>query len=173
MHPVRLAWCHVVVVIISLTWSALTWAQTGPDTPLHSWPSSLPASEVRVGKEKVLWTGQLEKARRIGGKALLGLQAAPTDESVPIDTSVLQAVRDNYVLIRAAKQGMEVFKSDLKFPDPLMDMAVQRITSAWHLARTPVDQHSWGLSRQDYLTASVRDLSRSLQLLEQALAILP
>jgi len=174
VHRLGSAWYAVVVpLLLSLTWAALSWGQPAPDTPLHSWPTTLPANQIRVGKEKELWTRQLEMARRIGGKALLGLRNAPMDDSVPIDSSVLQAARDNYVLIRAAKQGMEIFKNDQKFPDPIMELAVQRVTAAWHLARTAVDRHSWGLSRQEYLTVAVRDLGMSVQLVDQVLIILP
>lgn len=162
-----------VLLLGSLTWTPSAGAQPRPDVPLHRWPSSLPDRETQVGKDKALWTSQLHKAKQIGQRALVGLQNAPADDSAPIDARVLQAVRDNYILLRAAKMGMEVFRGDLKFPDPLLDMAVQRITNAWDLARTPVNQYDSGMPRQEYLNVAVRDLSRSMQLLDQTLVLLP
>jgi hypothetical protein len=163
MHPLRSTTSCLVVLIASVVWTP----------PAHAQKTSLPANVVRIGKEQTWWTGQLRMARQIGGQALVGLQNAPTDDSVPIDEGVLQATRDTYVLIRAAKAGIEIFKGEQKFPDPIMDLTLQRVTQAWNLARTPVDKISWGLSRQEYLTLAIRDLGTSLRLMDQVLIVLP
>jgi hypothetical protein len=155
--------CLTVLLIASLIWTPPACAQK----------SSLPANMVRIGKEQGWWTGQLRMARQIGEKALVGLQNAPVDDSVPIDEGVLQAARDTYVLIRAARHGIEIFKGEQKFPDPVIDLTQQRVTEAWNLARTPVDKITYNLSRQEYLTVAIRDLGNSLRLLDQVLILLP
>jgi hypothetical protein len=152
-----------VLLSVWLTWPSVGAAQK----------TSLPASEVRIEKQQAFWTQQLRRARAIGGQALVGLQNASGDASVPIDEEVLQAAQDTYVLIRAAKQGMEIYRGELKLRDPLIDLSLQRVTEAWNLARVPVDQITWGLSREEYLTRSIRDLGRSMRLLDETLLVLP
>lgn len=112
-------------------------------------------------------------AKERGSRALAGLEATSVDESVPIDEDVLQAARDCYVLIRAARTGMEIYKGDQKYPDPMMDLAMRKITESWNLARTPVNKVSWGLPRHQYLTEAITDLRRSMRLLDQTLILLP
>lgn len=164
MRLVRYMWSGLgVILILSLSWSSQGSAQK----------TSLPASEVRIDKRQSFWTNQLRMARQSGGRALVGLQNAPADDSVPIDEGVLQAARDTYVLIRAAKAGMEIYSGELKYPDPVIDVTLKRVTDAWNLARTPVDLITAGLSRQEYLTRAIRDLGQSIRLLDQALIVLP
>jgi hypothetical protein len=164
MHWARYTSLRLVILLLaSLTWLPTAQAQK----------SSLAPEADRIGKQQVWWTGQLRMARQTGEKALVGLQSTPVDDSIPIEEGVLQAARNTYILIRAAKAGMEIYKGEQKYPDPLTDVAVRRITEAWHLARTPVDKVSWGLSRQQYLTLAIEDLSKSLRLLDQTLLLLP
>jgi hypothetical protein len=54
--------------------------------------------------------GQLRLASDVGRRLLAGLQAAPPDESVPLDQSLHKAARNTYVLIRAARHGMILIK---------------------------------------------------------------
>jgi hypothetical protein len=153
----------LVLLFASLTWLPSAQAQQ----------TSLPEGAARIGKQQVWWTGQLRMAKQTGERALVGLQSTPVDDAIPIEETVLQAARDTYVLIRAAKAGMEIFKGEQKYPDPLTDIALRRVTEAWNLARTPVDKVSWGLSRQQYLALAVQDLGKSLRLLDQTLILLP
>jgi hypothetical protein len=164
MRLLRYMWSGLgVILILSLSWSSQGSAQK----------TSLPASQVRIDKRQSFWTNQLRMARQSGGRALVGLQNAPADDSVPIDEGVLQAARDTYVLIRAAKAGMEIYSGELKYPDPVIDVTLKQVTDAWILARTPVDLITAGLSRQEYLTRAIRDLGQSIRLLDQALIVLP
>jgi hypothetical protein len=115
----------------------------------------------------------LSIAADLGRKTLAGLQALPADDSIRIDEGTLQNARDTYVLIRAARRGMELSKETSRFRDPVMEMAFKRVDSAWNLARTPVDRASDGVSRQQYLQESIRNLSEALRLLDQALVLMP
>jgi hypothetical protein len=47
------------------------------------------------------------------------------------------------------------------------------VDNAWNLSRTPVDQYSWALTRQQYLEVAIRDLTAAMRQLDQALMILP
>jgi hypothetical protein len=116
---------------------------------------------------------QLSTAQDYGHRALAGLEAAPIDDGIPLDAQTILASRNAYVLIRAAYQGIETFREKQKVGDPLIDLAFSRLTNAWNLSRTPVDKISWGMTRQEYLVMSVRDLRQALRLVDQVLVLLP
>jgi hypothetical protein len=123
--------------------------------------------------EKAWWMGQLHQAREFGGRALAGLQAAPTDDSTPIDEDVLQDARNTYALIRSARGGIAIARGDRRQADPMIDLVYKRVDDAWNLARVPVDRVSWGNSRVEYLSAAVPSLEKSLHLLDQVFLLMP
>jgi hypothetical protein len=135
--------------------------------------TSLPASVITPSPQQATISRQLKLAQQLARKALAGLEATSSDDAMPIDESVIQAARDTYVLIRAARHGMELSQSNRKLPDPVMDLSFKRVTQAWDLARIPVDKYSWGLSRADYLRESIPALSQAVRLLDQALVMMP
>jgi hypothetical protein len=116
---------------------------------------------------------QLRSGVTLGRKVLEELRASPTDDSIPMDPKVIQDARNTYALIRAAREGMEFRKDRQKVPDPVFDLGFKRVTDAWGLSRTAAEPNNWTGQRQAYLEASSRDLRRALQLVEQALLILP
>lgn len=141
--------------------------------PVHAQKTTVPGSTTVVKREQKWWTGQLRLAREFGRKALIGFQNAPTDDGTPIDEAVHQAARDAYVLIRAARYGIEGAINDDKFHDPMLEITARKINEAWHLCRSPVDKASSSMPRQEYLALAVRDLGQSMRLLDQVLIILP
>lgn len=174
MHRFRSSWWGFLVAVVgAVLLTAPASAQRRHEGPPFMWPSSLPAEQLRVGPEKVQWMGQLNLARAIGARALAGLRNTPMTESAIVDDEVLQAARDNYMLLRAATQGMTVFMGKQKYPDPIMDLALKRVTTAFHLAGPPVDKYTWGISRPEYLTEAISDLDQSIRLVDQALVLIP
>ena len=141
--------------------------------PAHAQKTTVPGSTTVVKREQKWWTGQLRLAREFGRKALIGFQNAPTDDGTPIDEAVHQAARDAYVLIRAARYGIEGAINDDKFHDPMLEITARKINEAWQLCRSPVDKASSSMARQEYLALAVRDLGQSMRLLDQVLIILP
>ena len=142
--------------------------------PAHAQKTTIPDSLNVVNKEKAFWMSQLRLARQYGQKTLTGLQSAPTDEGAPIDESVYQAARDTYVLIRAARYGVfEAVREQHQPADPMLEITARRVNEAWNLSRTAVDAASSSISRQEYLTRSIHDLSRSMQLLDEVFVTLP
>lgn len=140
--------------------------------------SDLSASMAKASREPAVIKGQLRMAADLGRQVLAGLQAAPSDESVPLDQSLHKAARNTYVLIRAARHGMVLIKEWNEgrkgvLPDPVFELAFRRVDNAWDLSRTAVD--GWGSSsgRPEYLRRSTEDLGRALQLIDQALALMP
>ena len=148
---------------LSMLWAAPALAQK----------TTLPPSLNTSKPQSVFIKQQLRTAVELGKKTLAGLQAMPADDSIPIDEGTLQNARDTYVLIRAARHGMELAKETTRFPDPVMDMAFKRVDSAWNLSRGPVDRASSAMSRQRYLDESIQSLTQALRQLDQALVIMP
>ena len=135
--------------------------------PARAQKTTIPSGVTAVKRDQAWWTSQLRLARETGRKALVGLQHAPTD-----DESVLQACRDTYVLVRAARYGVMEAVRDDKTHDPLLQLTMKRVEQAWTLSRTAVDK-AGSAGRQEYLEAAVRDLGQSMRLLDQVLIILP
>lgn len=145
----------------------------GPAKPALAQKVTLPPGILAASNKSAVYTGQLRMASELGRRALASLEAAPTDESTPLDESVVQPARDTYALIRSARHGMELARETQKVQDPLLDLAFKRVDDAWNLSRTPVDKFSWGMDRRQYLDVSVRDLTRALHLVDQVLVLLP
>jgi hypothetical protein len=135
--------------------------------------STIPNGAGEIRKDRKWWTNQLRMARESGARTLHELQAAPVDESSPVDENLLQNARNTYILIRSAKAGIEIYRGEQKFADPVLDLVLRNVNEAWVLARTPVDRASWRMPRAEYLSLSIQELSRSMRLLDQTLIILP
>ena len=156
-------WTAGGVLACVLTWPA----------PLAAQPTSLPESMTKGSRDMVTIRSQLEMAQQFGRRAMQGLQASPSDDSTPLDERTIRAFRDTYVLIRAAKQGLDLRRDRQKYPDPVLELAYKRLFDAWNLSRTPVDKLSWGMPRAEYLAMSIRDMGQALRLVDQVLVILP
>lgn len=146
-----------------------TWLGWAP--PAAAQQSTLPANVVAPSKENRVIRNQLTLARKLEQQALDGITAGPPDNAVPIDPVALQAARDAYVLIRAARHGMGWQKEGKKLPDPLLDLVYQRVDKAWNLSRTPVDRKD--MRRAEYIEVSVRDMTQAISLLDQVLVMMP
>jgi hypothetical protein len=141
--------------------------------PIRAQKTTLPPSLNTSNPKPAFIKNQLKVAGDLGRKTLAGLEALPVDDSVPIDEATLQNARDTYVLIRAARHGMELNKEQSRFPDPTMDLAYKRVDTAWNMARTPVDSASSAISRAQYKQVAIQSLSGALRLLDQAMIIMP
>lgn len=160
----------------TIWWSSLGLALAiwiGSAGPAAAQKVTLPAGVLAASNKSAVYTGQLRMASELGRRALASLEAAPTDDSAPLDESVVQPARDTYALIRSARHGMELARENQKITDPLLDLAFKRVDDAWNLSRTPVDKFSWGMTHQQYIDVSVRDLTKALHLVDQVLVLLP
>ncbi len=141
---------------------------------------TLPAEVIQSSPDVSVQKRQLRLAGELGRRVLQGLQAASANRDVPVDESVIQDARNTYVLIRAAKEGMEATeyrrqvaaKGFMKDPDPMFEFMHRRVFDAWNLARTPVDM-GHNDDRPLYLATSIRNLGQALQLVDQVLVLLP
>lgn len=150
-----------------------------PRAPAHAYLSGRGAKDYPAEghacekPETAWWMNQLRQARQFGAKALVGLEASPTDDSTPVDETVIQAARDNYVLLRSARGGIGIARGDQRYSGPIIDLVFKRVDEAWNLARVPVDRISSNISRREYLELSIQSLRRSLQLVDQVFVLMP
>jgi len=157
-----------------------TWGRYGLALVISIWlagpllvtaqPTSLAPNVIAPSRETSVIRNQLTMARKLEQQALQGIMAISADNSTPVDATSLQAARDAYVLIRAARHGLGWQREAKKFPDPILDMVFKRVEDAWNLSRTPVDRT--GYEPVAYAQVSLRDMTQAIRLLDQALALL-
>ena len=139
----------------------------------------VPESMLQSSRDTAVTKSQLKLAVLLGGEVLAGLQATPVDDSVPLDPALVKKARETYALVRAGRHGFELEKEWNEgrkgvLPDPIKDLAFKRVDLAWNLSRTPIEiLTSAGISRAEYLQRATTDLSKAIQLINQALLILP
>jgi hypothetical protein len=123
-------------------------------------------------REPAVFKAQLLQASQLAKRSIQEIQGLPIDDSIPVDPAVRTRARQTYVLLRAARWGMELAKQrETTYRDPMLDLAYKRVDQAFNLARYPVDYTS--VPRSEYVNTSVQDLGRAVKLINQALAILP
>jgi hypothetical protein len=152
--------------------AALAFAILAP-LPSHAQKVTLSEEAVKARPDMSVAKRQLTMASDLGRRTLQSFRAAQTDSSISVDENFVQPARNTYALIRAARESMDLKKQYMKYPDPVFDLAYKRVAEAWNLSRTPVDKYTWSMERDAYLSISVRDVDRALQLVQQALIILP
>ena len=141
--------------------------------------AQVPDSMLRGNRDTTVIKAQLRLGLKLGGEVLTGLRETTTDDSVPVDPILVKKAKETYAVVRAARTGF-VLEHEWNegrqgvLPDPIKELAFKRVDAAWNLSRTPVDLLSnAGVSRTEYLERATTDLSRAIQLVNQALAILP
>jgi len=136
-----------------------------------TWAEPARSQDPVPSRDPAIYKSQLREAAALGRKTLKAIEALPMDGAIPIDPKVLNDARSTYVLIRAARHGMELQREHTTYQDPILDLAFKRVDQAWDLARVPVDYRD--LPRHQYIPRATGDLSRALRLIDQALVILP
>ena len=114
---------------------------------------------------------QLLEFTQTARRLMREIQALPVDDSISVNPVVHQHARQDYYLIRAALHGIELARQHQTYQDPILILAHKKVEEAWNLARFPVD--NTGVPRAEYIAKSVQYLTRSIQLVNQALAIVP
>jgi hypothetical protein len=141
--------------------------------PAEGQKTTIPSSMLVASGNSTVIAGQLRFASQLGHKCLARLEAEPAEESGPVDDSLVQCARDTYVLIRAARGGLKLQRDLDKFPDPERAVISKHVEDAWNLARTPVDSYNPAYGRDQYLPGAIRDLSKSLRLIDTVLVLMP
>ena len=137
----------------------------------QSWPVEpppVPPSMFQVIRNSAHIAGQLRLAVHLGKYVLEELSTV--DEAEPLD-NIVGSARNVYVLIRAARAGMEHQRDARKAPSPLLEYAYNETTSAWNLARLPVDRSHDRLPRAQYLNEAIRSLRQAIEIVERVLQV--
>jgi hypothetical protein len=120
-----------------------------------------------VSLNPIVIAGQLRAAALLERQALARLsEGGAQAEVVPLANRA-------YVLIRAARAGMIEARVASKFRDPLLDYQISRTTTAWNLARGPVDWSFDSMATDAYVRQSGDHLTKVVELLEEILLVLP
>ena len=136
-------------------------------SPIHA------QEDPKASPDPVVIKNQLLQFSLLTRKNLRDIQALPADDSIPVDPVVRSNARRAYILIRAARWGINLAMQKATYQDPMLVLAHKRVEEAWNLSRYPVDFAQPNVPRAEYISKSVQDLSRSLKLVQQALVILP
>ena len=140
-----------------------------------SWPSpagAITEADVQSSRDPATIKNQLQLARRLGAQTLNGLRDE-AGTSAPIAPETIRAAKDTYALIRAAKQGIEKVRSYQKYDDPVMVLTLKKVEEAWNLSRIAADKSTWSLPRNEFLGEAIPTLTRAMQLVDQALVLMP
>ena len=114
---------------------------------------------------------QIQTGLELEKKALAAFEAAsPADDL----TEAHRTATNAYVAIRAARENLHDIKIGKKFPDPVLDLAYEKMTAAWNRSRGPVDHMPpMGSLRAGYLATSIRQMNEVVIWLEQVLLMWP
>jgi hypothetical protein len=113
---------------------------------------------------------QLRRAIDLGQQSLKALAQLGQDDSLEPVRGTMNSV---YVLIRAAREGLELNLQGKKLRDPVDDLLLKRVTTAWNLTRGPVDDASSAMPRQQYIDRCIRSMTAAIDVLRQIEPLLP
>lgn len=121
-----------------------------------------------VSIEPAVIASQLRAALTLGEQAKDRLASADTDIA-----PAHKALDTMYRQIRRALGNMNDRKVRLKFPDPVLDVEISRVTFAWNTIRRPVDSYFNSPVKEEWRASAARDLQTTMATLRQVEALLP
>src|SRR5574341_1048023 len=105
---------------------ALAW-----HSPVAAQPTKLPESVTKPSYLIPIITKQLRAAKRFGETALESFQAMPLDDLIvtpnSLDERTVAATRDTYIMIRAAKEGLDYRRYRQKYQDPVLELTYKKV----------------------------------------------
>ena len=113
---------------------------------------------------------QLRRAIDLGQQSLKALGQLGPDDSLEPVRGMMNSV---YVLIRAAREGLELNIQGKKLRDPVDEILFKRVTTAWNLTRGPLDDAFSAMPRQQYIDRCIRSMTAAIDLLRQVEPLLP
>ena len=138
--------------------------------PAAAQKSTYPDSMLKIVYEPRLISAQLQAALVEAKKAVAGYDALGPDD--PIE-GPLQAITNSYFLMRVALAGMSGIRGQKKFPDPVLDLAFNKVKQAWDRSRGPIDSIHNSPARMPYIERSREQIRDTVVLLEQGVVIWP
>ncbi len=139
---------------------------------LLAWARPALADDPTPSRDPAVFKAQLRQASMLCKKMAQEIQGLPSDDSAPVDPALKGHAHQTYVMIRAARWGMELARQRLEpSKDPMLELAYKRVDQAANLTRYAVDYT--GVARAEYISTSVQNLNQAVRLINQALLILP
>jgi hypothetical protein len=138
--------------------------------PAAAQTSTYPESMLKISYEPRMIAAQLQAALAEAKKARAGYEVLGPDDPVE---GPLQAIINSYFLMRVALAGMGGINGQKKFPDPLLELALNKTKQAWNRARGPIDSVKTSRPRTEYLEWSRVMIEDVVVLLEQVVAFWP
>ena len=89
------------------------------------------------------------------------------------NTTIHQLLDTMYRQVRRALGNLNDRKAITKFPDPLLDMQINKVTFAWNTIRRPVDGFFNSPAKEEWKAAAAQDLQITMATLRQVEAVLP
>jgi hypothetical protein len=143
---------------------------------LASCPSPASAQsdlEIHGSRDPAVIKTQLRTAREFGGATLKRFREEPPNGTEFFAPETVRGARLTYAYIRAARQGIEAAQSVQKYPDPVLALVHKKVTDAWNLSRISSSKITWGYGRAEFLAEAAPALTRAMQLVDQALVLMP
>lgn len=127
----------------------------------------LPNNSVSV--EPAVIGRQVRAAIALGEQARVRLSSPGTDDN----TGVHQLLDTMYRQVRRALGNLNDRKAITKFPDPLLDLEINKVTFAWNTIRRPVDGFFNSPAKEEWKAGAAQDLQVTMATLRQVEAMLP
>lgn len=128
----------------------------------------LPNNTVSI--ERAVIGCQVREAIALGGRARARLESPTAADDIGATHKLLDTM---YRQVRLALGNLNDRKASVKFPDPLLDLEVAKVSLAFNTIRRPVDAFFNSPSPDEWLAGAGRDLLAGMSALRQAEAMLP
>jgi hypothetical protein len=158
---------HYLVVVLVVATILVALASCPPPT------SAQTEFEIHGSRDLAVTKTQLRMARGLGDTTLKRFREEPPNGTEFFAPETVRGARLTYSYIRAARQGIEATQSFQKYPDPVLALVLKKVTEAWDLSRIAATKITWGYGRAEFLAEATPTLTRAMQLVDQALVILP
>lgn len=129
--------------------------------------------DVKYSSNPTVIKTQLRMAREFGDTTLKRFRDEPSNGTEYFAPETVRTAKLTYVYIRAAKGGIELAQSFQKYPDPVLALVHKKVDEAWNLSRIAASKITWGNGRTEFLAEATPTLTRAMQLVDQALVIMP
>lgn len=112
---------------------------------------------------------QIRAAIAVGEQARARLGGPGTDD-LPGTHQLLDTM---YRQVRRARENLIDRKAIAKFPDPILDVEINKVTFAWNTIRRPVDGYFNSPAKDEWKAGATQDLQLTMATLRQVEAMLP
>jgi hypothetical protein len=140
---------------------------TGVVGPSTGFGQPLPNNTVSV--DPAVIGRQVRAAIALGEQARERL-SSPGADDIKVTHQLLDTM---YRQVRRALGNLNDRKAIAKFPDPILDMEINKVTFAWNTIRRPVDGYFNSPAKEEWKAGAAHDLQVTMATLRQVEAMLP